>query len=143
MEHRDGLITRIEKSASVIEDTKEACQVAIMKKNDLYLNLLKNQKRVQELTAKDFDLSCEIEKERNDLMASSSMLDFVAQELNGKNGVLLQLEIAVEELQKKKNMLEKNWKTCKLEIEMNEKRNSEVENRIRELRDEYFVEESA
>ena len=142
MKHRDSLITRIEKSSSVIEDTKEACKVAIMKKNDLYLNLLKNQKRVQELAAKDFELSCEIDNERNYTITASNMMDFVSQELNAKNGVLLQMEVTVEELNSKKDKLEENLRFCELQIEIQEKKNGEIEKRIDELRKEYFVNEA-
>ena len=139
MEHRDSLMKRIEKSTSVIEDTKEACKVAILKKNDLYLNLLKNQKRVQELATKDFELGCEIENERNSAIAASSLMDFVSQELNAKNGILLQLEVTVEELKNRKEMLEENLKFCELQIENQNKKNTETEKRINELRNEYFI----
>ena len=133
---------RIEKSTSVIEDTKEACKVAIMKKNDLYLNLLKNQKRVQELATKDFELSCEIENERNNTIAASSLMDFVSQELNAKNGILLQLEVTVEELQNRKEMLEENLRFCESQIENQNKKNTETEKRINELKREYFIGEA-
>ena len=142
MEHRDSLMKRIEKSTSVIEDTKEACKVAILKKNDLYVNLLKNQKRVQELAAKDFELSCEIENERMNSISASSLLDFVSQELNAKNGLLLQLEVAVEELQNRKEMLEENFSFCEKQIKNQNKKNTEIEKRIHELEDEYFFDEA-
>ena len=138
MEHRDSLMKRIEKSTSVIEDTKDACKVAILKKNDLYVNLLKNQKRVQELAAKDFELSCEIENERMNTISASSLLDFVSQELNSKNGLLLQLEVAAEELQNRKEMLEENFSFCEQQIENQTKKNTEINKRIQGLKDEYF-----
>lgn len=143
MEHRDSLITRIDKSSIVIEDTKEACRVAISKKNDLYMNLLKNKKRVQELAAKDYNLSCDTENERSNAMVESGMMDLVAQELNARNGDLLQLEVTVEELQNKREMLEENLKYCESQIRMHEKRNVEIENRIEQLRREYFINESS
>ena len=139
MEHRDSLMKRIEKSTTVIEDTKEACKVAILKKNDLYLNLLKNQKRVQELATKDFELGCEIENERNSAIAASNLMDFVSQELNAKNGILLQLEVTVEELKNRKEMLEENLRFCELQIENQSEKNTETEKRISELKNEYFI----
>ena len=139
MEHRDGLIVRIEKSLSIIEDTKEACRNAVLKSNELHLNMLKTQKRVQELTSKAFELSKENEQERMRMMEASAKMDYVSHELNGKNGVLLRLEVDIEELESNKEMLEENLNHCLLQIEKYEEKNDAMETRINQLNDQYYL----
>lgn len=138
MEHRDSLIARIDKSVEIMEDTKEAHDVAMMKSNDLYVNLLKNQKRVQELNANISELNADNEQERLRIIEASAMMDFVSQELNEKNGILLKMEVAIEELENNKEMLKNNLKHCELQVENYKQKNEEIEKRIRELKEEYI-----
>ena len=138
MDQRDTLLTRIEKSIEIMEDTKVAHDEVVVKIGELHLNLLKNQKRVEELTSKLSELTYVTEEEKIKTINTSSVMEYVSQELNSKNGILLMLESQLEELESEREMLQGNLAYCYEQNESLSKENDEKTKRISQLQEEYF-----
>eukprot|EP00794_Sanderia_malayensis_P007958 gene7958-8816_t len=138
MKLRNVLLTRIEKSLIVIEDTKAAHNTVLLRTEEVRENLSKTKTRIEELKTKVDELKERNEEEKTALCATNDIMGRVNQELNAKNGELLKLELDLEGVQNHKNILEKNLEYINLSKSKLKEENEEKSKRIQELKTEYF-----
>ncbi len=138
MNQRGVVLTRIEKAMNVIEDTKAAHDTVAAKISDVRLDIAKNQRRVEELKEKISELKVKNEEEKLTTIGTSAIMDYVSEELNAKNGLLLKIEVELEEVQNQREMLLANLKHSQIQKQTLIEESDRKEKRIAELRRDYF-----